>query len=131
LGAITLPIEFRRAVLRWQYGHHRGANNSFTGAAWVFTRSGEAWTQQGNKLVGTGAVGKEMAAVLRTGARIGTIYPLGRCAVHGEISNALRIRMFPLRLSFNNLPGVGGRRSRSVRRVRRISRNTQPIPSAY
>jgi hypothetical protein len=28
-----------------------------TGAAWMFTRSGGVWTQQGNKLVGTGAVG--------------------------------------------------------------------------
>ena len=27
------------------------------GAAWVFTRSGTTWTQQGSKLVGTGAVG--------------------------------------------------------------------------
>jgi hypothetical protein len=27
------------------------------GAAWVFTRSGTTWTQQGNKLVGAGAVG--------------------------------------------------------------------------
>ena len=32
-------------------------DNSDTGAAWVFTRSGGVWTQQGNKLVGTGAVG--------------------------------------------------------------------------
>ena len=29
-----------------------------TGAAWVFTRSGGVWTQQGSKLVGTGAVGQ-------------------------------------------------------------------------
>src|SRR5262245_30381392 len=29
-----------------------------TGAAWVFTRSGGVWTQQGDKLVGTGAVGR-------------------------------------------------------------------------
>jgi hypothetical protein len=28
-----------------------------TGAAWVYTRSGGIWTQQGNKLVGSGAVG--------------------------------------------------------------------------
>ncbi len=28
------------------------------GAAWVFTRSGGVWTQQGSKLVGTGAVGQ-------------------------------------------------------------------------
>src|SRR5262249_7793796 len=27
------------------------------GAAWVFTRSGGVWTQQGNKLVGAGTVG--------------------------------------------------------------------------
>jgi hypothetical protein len=28
-----------------------------SGAAWVYTRSGGVWTQQGNKLVGSGAVG--------------------------------------------------------------------------
>jgi len=33
------------------------SDNSRTGAAWVFTRSGGVWTQQGKKLVGTGAVG--------------------------------------------------------------------------
>src|SRR5262245_33988454 len=32
-------------------------DNSGTGAAWVFTRSGGAWSQQGSKLVGAGAVG--------------------------------------------------------------------------
>ncbi len=32
-------------------------DNTFAGAAWVFTRSGGSWSQQGNKLVGTGATG--------------------------------------------------------------------------
>jgi lipocalin len=32
-------------------------DNSNAGAAWVYTRSGGVWTQQGSKLVGTGAVG--------------------------------------------------------------------------
>jgi hypothetical protein len=32
-------------------------DNSFVGAAWVFTRSGTVWTQQGAKLTGTGSVG--------------------------------------------------------------------------
>ncbi len=32
-----------------------GPGDSGTGAAWVFTRSGGAWSQQGEKLVGTGA----------------------------------------------------------------------------
>jgi hypothetical protein len=33
------------------------SDDSFAGAAWVYTRSGGVWTQQGSKLVGTGAVG--------------------------------------------------------------------------
>ena len=33
------------------------SDDKTTGAAWVFTRNGGVWTQQGNKLVGTGAVG--------------------------------------------------------------------------
>ena len=33
------------------------ADNSGMGAAWIYIRSGTAWTQQGNKLVGTGASG--------------------------------------------------------------------------
>ena len=32
-------------------------DNSYQGAAWVYTRSGGIWTQQGNKLVGTGVSG--------------------------------------------------------------------------
>src|ERR1019366_8819352 len=32
-------------------------DNSSTGAAWVYTRSGGVWTQLDNKLVGAGAVG--------------------------------------------------------------------------
>ncbi len=33
------------------------SDNSGVGAAWIFIRSGGAWTQQGSKLVGTGAIG--------------------------------------------------------------------------
>lgn len=32
-------------------------DDNFVGAAWVFSRSGSTWTQQGSKLVGTGATG--------------------------------------------------------------------------
>jgi hypothetical protein len=31
------------------------SDNNYIGAAWVFTRSGSVWSQQGSKLVGTGA----------------------------------------------------------------------------
>jgi hypothetical protein len=34
-------------------------DNTYTGATWVFTRNGTGWTQQGPKLVGTGAVGAQ------------------------------------------------------------------------
>jgi hypothetical protein len=34
-------------------------DNHWQGAAWVFTRSGDLWSQQGSKLVGTGGAGGE------------------------------------------------------------------------
>jgi hypothetical protein len=34
-------------------------DNAFIGAVWVYTRSGGVWSQQGGKLVGTGAVGSD------------------------------------------------------------------------
>lgn len=42
-------------------------DNSFQGAAWVFTRSGGVWTQEGSKLVGTGNSG---AALQGTGVSL-------------------------------------------------------------
>jgi hypothetical protein len=38
-------------------------DNSATGAAWVYTRSGGVWTQQGSKLVGTGAIGNAQQGI--------------------------------------------------------------------
>lgn len=38
------------------------ADNNAAGAAWVFTRSGRTWRQQGSKLVGTGAGGAPAGA---------------------------------------------------------------------
>ncbi len=39
-------------------------DNDCAGAAWVFTRSGGVWSQQGSKLVGSGAVGAGLAGLL-------------------------------------------------------------------
>jgi hypothetical protein len=51
-GSVALSEDGNTAVLG-------GINDdSFIGATWVFTRNGSAWTQQGPKLVGTGAVGE-------------------------------------------------------------------------
>ncbi len=38
-------------------------DDSFKGAAWIFTRTGNSWFQQGNKLVGTGATGNAQQSV--------------------------------------------------------------------
>ncbi len=35
-------------------------DNNDAGAVWIFTRSGGVWTQQGQKLVGTGAIGSQI-----------------------------------------------------------------------
>jgi hypothetical protein len=35
-------------------------DNNEIGASWVFTRTGNTWTQQGNKLVGTGYIGSQI-----------------------------------------------------------------------
>jgi hypothetical protein len=50
-SAVTLSADGNTALVG---GSGDEGNN---GAAWVFTRSNGVWTQQGNKLVGTGAVG--------------------------------------------------------------------------
>jgi hypothetical protein len=41
----------------------RPADGNNTGAAWIFTRSGAVWTQQGPKLVGTGGIGTSLQGI--------------------------------------------------------------------
>jgi len=52
-------------------------DNSVTGAVWVFTRSGNVWTQQGSKIIGIGAIGNA-----RQGASV-AISADGNTAVFG------------------------------------------------
>jgi hypothetical protein len=49
-----------------------GPWDSWPGAAWVFTRTGNHWIQQGNKLVGTGSVptGGEMGRAIMQGSSV-------------------------------------------------------------
>jgi hypothetical protein len=56
-------------------------DNSYAGASWVFTRSGTVWTQQGSKLVSTGAVGNA-----RQGSSI-ALSADGNTAIVGGISD--------------------------------------------
>ena len=56
-GSVSLSSDGNTAIV----GGYCDSN--LTGAAWVFTRSGEVWSQQGSKLVGTGAVGNASQGV--------------------------------------------------------------------
>ena len=52
------PRRLCRTVRRWQHRYGGGlVDHDRTGAVWVFTRSRGIWSQQGKKLVGSGAVG--------------------------------------------------------------------------
>jgi subtilisin-like proprotein convertase family protein len=77
--AVALSADGNTAIV----GGYR--DNSFAGAAWVYTRNGTAWTQQGPKLVGTGAVG---------GAFQGSAVSLsadGNTAIVGGLSDNLSV----------------------------------------
>ena len=57
-----------------------GQDNSGVGAAWVFTRSGGVWSQQGAKLVGTGAVGGALQGTSVAVSADGNTAVVGGCA---------------------------------------------------
>ena len=50
--SVSLSADGNTAIVGGRYDNYE------TGAAWVYTRSGSVWSQQGPKLVGTGAIGK-------------------------------------------------------------------------
>jgi hypothetical protein len=58
--SVALSADGNTAIVGGPDDNPGTSNNSGTGAAWVFTRSGGVWTQQGSKLVGTGAVGSAL-----------------------------------------------------------------------
>ena len=51
-NAVALSADGNTAIVGGYY------DNNGIGAAWVFTRNGNTWTQQGSKLIGTGAIGQ-------------------------------------------------------------------------
>ena len=53
-GAVSLSADGNTAIVGGIF------DDSLTGAAWIFTRTGGVWNQQGGKLVGIGAVGRAL-----------------------------------------------------------------------
>jgi hypothetical protein len=56
-SSVALSTDGNTAIVGGPLDNANDPPFSGTGAAWVFTQSGGVWTQQGSKLVGTGAVG--------------------------------------------------------------------------
>ena len=56
--SVALSADGDTALIGGPGDNGGAANNGGVGAAWVFTRSGSTWTQQGEKLTGTGETGK-------------------------------------------------------------------------
>ena len=80
------------------------ADNGYKGAAWVFTRSGSSWSQQGPKLVGTGASSGDTeqgwsVALSHDGSHRACWRPGGRLAQGGGVGvRPLGIDLVPARL---------------------------------
>ncbi len=56
--SVALSADGNTALIGGPGDNGGAANNGGVGAVWVFTRSGSTWTQQGEKLTGTGEIGK-------------------------------------------------------------------------
>ena len=64
------------------------ADNNSLGAAWVFSRSNGIWSQQGNKLVGTGAIGNDDQGYSVSISADGNTVLVGGVSDNGEVGAA-------------------------------------------
>eukprot|EP01136_Pigoraptor_vietnamica_P022444 Opistho-1_new@73603 len=51
-SAVSISADGNTVIIGGKY------DNVYTGAAWIFTRTGSSWSQQGNKLVGSAYIGQ-------------------------------------------------------------------------
>jgi uncharacterized protein (TIGR03437 family) len=56
-SSVALSSDGNTAIVGGPWDNCDNPGSACTGAAWVYTRSGGVWTQQGDKLVGSGAAG--------------------------------------------------------------------------
>ncbi len=62
-----------------------GSGDNGTGAVWVFTRTGDVWTQQGSKLTGTGGVGQTNQGTSLAISADGNTFVTGGMMDHGGL----------------------------------------------
>jgi len=56
--SVAISADGNTAIVGSNFDDTNNDTGGSTGAAWIFTRTNGAWSQQGNKLVGTGAAGQ-------------------------------------------------------------------------
>ena len=83
-------------------------DNSQAGAAWVFTRTGSTWTQQGSKLFGSGAVGAARQGRSVALSADGNTAILGGPADTGQVG--CRVDFHPYRRHLDSARSKTGRR---------------------
>jgi hypothetical protein len=81
-GAVSLSADGNTAIVGGIF------DDSLAGAAWVFTRTGGVWNQQGGKLVGTGAVGRALQGVSVSLSSDGNTALVGGYADSGNVGAA-------------------------------------------
>jgi hypothetical protein len=84
-GSVALSADGNTALVGGSFDNPSGPfSGNAVGAAWVFTRYGGVWTQQGNKLVGTGAGG-----FARQGSSVALSADGNTALVGGSADNAI------------------------------------------
>ncbi len=73
-------------------------DNGQTGAAWVFTRSGSTWTQQGSKLTGSGEIGTGSFGISVALSSNGSTALIGGADDNGEVGAAWAWEFVPPQL---------------------------------
>ena len=80
-------------------------DNSYFGATWIFTKNGNVWSQQGNKLVGTNAINTPHCALQGTSVDISANG--NRVIIGGEDDNNLAGAIWVFDRSANNWTQTG------------------------
>lgn len=82
-------------------------DNSWTGATWIFTRSGTTWTQQGSKIVATGGSTKSQSLGQGSALALNYVGSLLAISAYGDNSPTDATSSYGALWIFKSTPGAG------------------------
>ena len=85
----------------------RANDSGGIGAVWIFTRSANVWSQQGTKLVGTGALGNSLQGYTVALSADGSTLLEGGPGNNGNVGGAWVFHATPVRIASINVAGGG------------------------